>query len=1560
MPIQSNDAILGIGFEFDEQAFNQKLNKFLSGIGINVEKSEKSFTGLQKRNIVDLEVIRRAELTNTSVLQATLAKKHIEEQRALAKKQYDEQVTSTLSIGALRAKWLKENNDLDKRQTAETDSLTKANLASSYSEAMTNSKKLHDSQVKANQKLAEEEIKNSEKIKKHKEEVDTYLLNVRKRSIALANSANEKAEKEKSSSGAKAPSLESISAKRLQAELAASKLNFENLEHQYVAHSKRVVDLKEQLSLTENRIEREKIQKEIAEEQRATAILRKEYQSREEVAHKGGGAEHDILGVGRELVSSIGIGQVASVAGAGILLKQLEHEISEAGAHLEEFKRQSFAAFETARVPAAKIGSEVQRNIKFTNEWADRLGVPLEKMRQGSIQAATLGGAYGKTNEEVVKMAISVEKQTKGLIGQELVIKALTRGLSDPGAKDAVGRLSSQFPLLATAVSGAKNQTDFLNRAMKVLQPTIKAAEESTGDLAEREAIAANKREKALAQYGLVWNKIKGNVLTEATALGLGIINIFGGAETSIDNLTEATHNYQSAISHQEAQQKQTESIKKLASEYDATKEKGGDLTDITKKLDEATGGAASTIDVYGHALFVNTDLARKFADENQKIADQMAGIAHDVMQGEASKALVKLGENFSKIKDIQGEISKGVPQATAKGLMAGIVLGSDTEEQALNRLDKSQREYIKKTQIEWDNHYLSLRGKLGELKKIEAEGLDAISKSIMENTRNGWRTGIEYSFEQAKRDFVVGSENLNTFIAAWNLGQANLKNPVVEKTELGLPPINPSGGEDRMKKAFEKRKQAIEDAMNKEKTDTEKMLIEQNKSKEEIEIASLKIDIKFQAQIAEAARKYGQYAGTFELQSIRDRLRIREIGLEEQKKLDEKEQHNWDLHFQFQLASANEFNKQRLELIEKFNKDAANETSQGIDLLWEMFKTKYAEIAQKEDLDRSKKAYDVQKKLLDIQAQGIDLRIKYTQDDAQKQLILESLRYKKQIELQQASYKEQLKEAELNKTDVRAIEAANIVAVQTLNLDHAERLKKITDDSTKEIKDIFTNAASNAYSAWQTEFFKPLDDEVAKTKDIFGGLGVDIGKGLFKFGENKLIKGIGKSLGLDDKPDTTAALENLDTINITTATINVKETSKGKDFDQNFNTLLGPDQEQAFQKWKSKYAPNDSGGDYDLRGAFKEGMTPDPQNGHWSDKYKKPNHPTFSNESQYAPYGTPGHWEGEKFIPADTPIDKRSALNGGSSQDIGGVLGLPKPYAPGKFNQDLFPRHDINGIPLNGDTGLHVVGPPVFTSDGTTATKEQQEENRRILEDEKRKKLLKYAEEHPIDQGEISQAKEKGTINDQLRFTDPHFYHKAFQEGMTTVEMGSMLTGGIGVANAGKVGLKHLGMEGMKEGGMQLAKSFAEVIESGEGLDIGKTFGKGLLSFVPGGGFLSSILGFAGGGDVPGTDTGRDTRLIKVRPKERILTPVQARDYDRIMDSMQRTSASYDLHANARQSSQSGGSQMGNTPLMQELIQSNHAIGAVLDSQVLEASGGSLRKLNKQTYADIIGKKFR
>lgn len=91
---------------------------------------------------------------------------------------------------------------------------------------------------------------------------------------------------------------------------------------------------------------------------------------------------------------------------------------------------------------------------------------------------------------------------------------------------------------------------------------------------------------------------------------------------------------------------------------------------------------------------------------------------------------------------------------------------------------------------------------------------------------------------------------------------------------------------------------------------------------------------------------------------------------------------------------------------------------------------------------------------------------------------------------------------------------------------------------------------------------------------------------------------------------------------------------------DPRYNTRLTPEQELRFQEWKQQNAPDDSGYDYDLKGAFLAGESRDPNNGHFDDKFKKPNHPTFSEFSNYAKDrpDLAGSWTGpnaDQYVPA-------------------------------------------------------------------------------------------------------------------------------------------------------------------------------------------------------------------------------------------------------------------------------------------------------------------------------------
>lgn len=100
------------------------------------------------------------------------------------------------------------------------------------------------------------------------------------------------------------------------------------------------------------------------------------------------------------------------------------------------------------------------------------------------------------------------------------------------------------------------------------------------------------------------------------------------------------------------------------------------------------------------------------------------------------------------------------------------------------------------------------------------------------------------------------------------------------------------------------------------------------------------------------------------------------------------------------------------------------------------------------------------------------------------------------------------------------------------------------------------------------------------------------------------------------------------------------------RDFTNLYNTKLSPSEEAGFEKWAKKNNREKDSYDYDMRGAYRElvsGETKQAANGHFTDKFKKPNHPTFSDQSQYNGINgyTGGKWietpEGISFSPGQS-----------------------------------------------------------------------------------------------------------------------------------------------------------------------------------------------------------------------------------------------------------------------------------------------------------------------------------
>ncbi len=85
-------------------------------------------------------------------------------------------------------------------------------------------------------------------------------------------------------------------------------------------------------------------------------------------------------------------------------------------------------------------------------------------------------------------------------------------------------------------------------------------------------------------------------------------------------------------------------------------------------------------------------------------------------------------------------------------------------------------------------------------------------------------------------------------------------------------------------------------------------------------------------------------------------------------------------------------------------------------------------------------------------------------------------------------------------------------------------------------------------------------------------------------------------------------------------------------DMSDHYNTPLTAEERKGYLQWLAGLTRKNGRDmsadvrDYDMQGAFKaaEGQA---ENGHFTDRFKKPSHPTFSTESQY--HGVDGHQGG-------------------------------------------------------------------------------------------------------------------------------------------------------------------------------------------------------------------------------------------------------------------------------------------------------------------------------------------
>jgi len=244
-----------------------------------------------------------------------------------------------------------------------------------------------------------------------------------------------------------------------------SKLSFKNLEKEYDTHHNKIRTLTKALSVFQLDDTKARIQQQLAAEKSLTKELDLEYRKRDEVNHKGEGSKNGILGTGRNLINSTGLG-FGLLAGGGLAAAvgiALKQGVTDA------------ANFESALI-------HLSNTTGISGEALDKLG---EKLRKTAI-------AY---NTELPDAVAATENILRSL-GQEFVSNiAATNSATDSvlllskaqkiTAEESSTILTGTLHQFGLAVGSADQQAESLKNIANVLAAASREGTAKMPQLAE-------------------------------------------------------------------------------------------------------------------------------------------------------------------------------------------------------------------------------------------------------------------------------------------------------------------------------------------------------------------------------------------------------------------------------------------------------------------------------------------------------------------------------------------------------------------------------------------------------------------------------------------------------------------------------------------------------------------------------------------------------------------------------------------------------------------------------------------------------------------------------------------------------------------------------------------------------------------------------------------------------------------------------------------------------------------------------------------------------------------
>lgn len=403
--------------------------------------------------------------------------------------------------------------------------------------------------------------------------------------------------------------------------------------------------------------------------------------------------------------------------------------------------------------------------------------------------------AQTKTNAAGFKiLGISLKDVSPEINGQEQGLRNLKAALDK--IQDPVQRSTALVKIFGKENLGAGeiilNNIGTLHDLTKAVTGTHEAERQA----AIRMNTASEAAKRAKAQIDAVAISIGTGLLSAANSVLIPIGRLVSGTsalEDSVTSLKDSTEQWKSAIADQTAENNHIQAIENLMAKYILAKDRGDDLTDITKQLDTATNHVATTFDQYGNAVSISEQKVFEFIGRQKTLNDEMAKTYQMIAQGKAAEA-------YQKMKEATKDLSGNQLEAT-KDVNAQIYWQRKYEnaiKQPVGSLERSQAAYYQHNAEMMGGRALSAQTRTGKIAQTQAAADQAIKDFV--------KTQYEVTGSVNARDLMAQFPGMTLQEANRYVNQ-NFYDSGLTPAEKTAPPTTSGDGID--KKAADKAAKA-------------------------------------------------------------------------------------------------------------------------------------------------------------------------------------------------------------------------------------------------------------------------------------------------------------------------------------------------------------------------------------------------------------------------------------------------------------------------------------------------------------------------------------------------------------------------------------------------------------------------------------------------------------------------------------------------------------------------------------------------------------------------------